>query len=95
MASLAWVTLADLCLDSDQWSLVAGVLSSQPRCIYIYKRLTADSRYSCCRRLRRLELVQLLGLTEDSGPHIAQCCRVTPEVAITAAGSLGGWTGDI
>ena len=35
VASLAWVTLADLCLDSDQWSLVAGVLSSQPRCIYI------------------------------------------------------------
>ena len=32
VASLAWVTLADLCLDSDQWSLVAGVLSSQPRC---------------------------------------------------------------
>ena len=35
VASIAWVTLADLCLDTDQWSLVAGVLSSQPRCIYI------------------------------------------------------------
>ena len=31
VAGLAWVTLADLCLDSEQWRLVAGVLSSQPR----------------------------------------------------------------
>ena len=31
VAGLAWVTLADLCLDTEQWRLVAGVLNSQPR----------------------------------------------------------------
>ena len=31
VAGIAWVTLADLCLDSEQWRLVAGVLSRQPR----------------------------------------------------------------
>ena len=57
-------------------------------------KILAEAFSNNGKKLRRLELFQLLGISVENIPEIGSCLKWTQEVRITSSGSLGNIHGD-